>query len=154
MIVLFRITRTKYAKDLSGVGARLSGARWNYKGTPIVYTAQSRSLAALEALVHMSQSDFLSKRKLVTIEIPKTITTETITVSDLPSNWRTHPPPFKLADIGTKWAVEKESLLLRVPSAVVDGEFNVLINPLHPDIGAVKVAKIEDFVFDSRLQPR
>lgn len=152
MIVLFRITRTKYAKDLSGEGARLAGQRWNYKGTPLVYTAQSRSLAALEALVHMSQSEFLLRRKIVTIEIPKTIAPKTINVSDLPLNWRSYPPPFKLADIGTKWAVEKESLLLRVPSAVVDGEFNVLINPLHRDIGAVRIAKIEDFVFDSRLK--
>lgn len=154
MIVLFRITRAKHAQDLSGEGARLSGARWNFKGTPVVYTAQSRSLVALEALVHMSQSDFLLKRKLVTIEISKTVATRTIKVSDLPSNWRTHPPPFKLAEIGTKWVAEKESLLLRVPSAVVDGEFNVLINPLHPDIAAVKITRIEDFVFDSRLQPR
>lgn len=152
MMLLYRISRTKFAKDLSGDGARLAGGRWNHKGTPVIYTAESRSLAALEALVHMSQADFLVRRKVVTIEVPKSIIPKTIRTSELPEDWRRYPPSFKLADLGTEWAVEKKSLLLRVPSAVVPEEFNILINPIHPDINLVKIGKIEDFVFDNRLQ--
>jgi RES domain-containing protein len=151
--VLYRIARTKYAKDLSGEGARLAGGRWNYKGTSLIYAAESRSLACLEALVHMSQAEFLIKRKIVLIEIPKTITPQTIEKSDLPRNWRQYPPSFKLADIGTQWAVSMKSLLLQVPSAVIPYEFNMLINPAHPDMKHVKIAKIEDFQFDKRLDP-
>jgi RES domain-containing protein len=151
--VLYRVSRAKYAKDLSGEGARLAGGRWNYKGTPVIYTAESRSLAALEAVVHMSQADFLIRRKIVLIEIPETLVPKTIEIADLPKGWRKYPPSFKLADIGTKWAVGMKSLLLRVPSAVVPGEFNVLINPAHPDMKSVKIARIEDFVFDDRLNP-
>jgi len=153
MRVLYRISRTKYAKDLSGEGARLAGGRWNHKGTPMIYTAASRSLAALEALVHMSQADFLIKRKIVLIEIPETIVPQTIDKSALPKNWRRYPPPFKLADIGTQWAVSMKNLLLQVPSAVVPDEFNILINPAHPDMKHVTVAEIEDFNFDKRLDP-
>jgi RES domain-containing protein len=153
MRVLYRISRTKYARDLSGLGARLAGGRWNHKGTPIIYTAASRSLAALEALVHMSQADFLVKRKIVLIEIPGAIVPEAIDKSGLPKNWRKYPPSFKLADIGTQWALSMKSLLLQVPSAVVPDEFNILINPAHPDIKAVRIAKIEDFEFDKRLTP-
>lgn len=153
MRVLYRIARTKYAKDLSGEGARLAGGRWNYKGTPLIYAAESRSLACLEALVHMSQAEFLIKRKIVLIEIPKTITPQTIEKSDLPRNWRQYPPSFKLADIGTQWAVSMKSLLLQVPSAVIPYEFNMLINPAHPDMKHVKITKIEDFQFDKRLDP-
>lgn len=152
MIVVYRIARSKFAKDLSGEGARLAGGRWNHKGTPVIYAAESRSLAALEALVHMSQAEFLIKRKVVTIEIPKSIIPKTIKTSDLPEAWRRYPPFFKLADIGTEWAVEKKDLLLRVPSAVVPEEFNILINPLHPDIKLVKISQVEDFVYDNRLQ--
>ena len=151
-MLLYRIARTKFAKDLSGEGARLAGGRWNHKGTPLIYTAESRSLAALEALVHMSQAEFLIKRKVVTIEISKSVIPKAIRASELPENWRKYPPSFKLADLGTEWAVEKKSLLLRVPSAVVPDEFYILINPIHPDINLVKIGKIEDFVFDNRLQ--
>ena len=153
MRVLYRIARTKHAGDLSGEGARLAGGRWNQKGTPIIYAAESRSLACLEALVHMSQAEFLIQRKIVLIEIPKTITPQTIEKSDLPRNWRQYPPSFKLADIGTQWAVSMKSLLLQVPSAVIPYEFNMLINPAHPDMKHVKIAKIEDFQFDKRLDP-
>ncbi len=153
MRVLYRISRTKYAKDLSGEGARLAGGRWNHKGTPMIYSAASRSLAALEALVHMSQSDFLIKRKIVLIEIPKTIVPQTIDEFALPKNWRRYPPSFKLADIGTQWTVSMKNLLLQVPSAVVPDEFNILINPAHPDMKYVTVTEIEDFKFDKRLDP-
>ena len=153
MRVLFRIARTKHAMDLSGEGARLAGGRWNYKGTPLIYTASSRSLACLEALVHMSQADFLITRKIVLLELPRTIAPQTIDRSRLPGNWRQYPPSFKLADIGTQWAVSMKSLLLQVPSAVVPDEFNMLVNPAHPDMKHVKITRIEDFLFDKRLDP-
>lgn len=153
MRVLYRIARTKYAKDLSGEGARLAGGRWNHKGTPIIYASGSRSLACLEALVHMSQAEFLIKRKIVLIEIPKTVVPQIIDKSSLPRNWRQYPPFFKLADIGTQWAASMKSLLLQVPSAVVPDEFNMLINPAHPDMKHVTITKIEDFQFDKRLDP-
>ncbi|MCI0493899.1 RES family NAD+ phosphorylase, partial [candidate division KSB1 bacterium] len=39
--------------DLTGTGARQYGGRWNHKGTGIIYTSESRSLAILEYLVHV-----------------------------------------------------------------------------------------------------
>ncbi len=152
MMMLYRVSRVKYAKDLSGEGARLAGGRWNYKGTPIIYTAESRSLAALEALVHMTNAEFLLSRKIVSISIPKSIVPRVIDIADLPKNWRRYPPSFKLAAIGTQWATDKKSLLLRVPSAVMPDEFNVLINPLHPEIKHVKIHTIDNFMFDKRLE--
>ncbi|MBM2839324.1 MAG: family phosphorylase, partial [Deltaproteobacteria bacterium] len=49
---LFRIAKTKYINDLSGNGARVYGGRWNEKGVAVIYTSESRALAALEFLVH------------------------------------------------------------------------------------------------------
>ena len=72
--------------------------------------------------------------------------------SQLPRDWRNYPAPFELARIGTEWALSLESLLLRVPSAVIQHEFNILINPMHPDLRSVTVIEREPFRYDERLQ--
>ncbi len=153
MRVLYRITPAKFAKDLTGVGARIAGGRWNHKGTSVIYTATSRSLATVEALVHLSQPEFLVDRKIVSIEIPKTIVPQVVDSNDLPKNWRKYPAPHKLADVGTRWVVSMKSLLLQVPSAVIKDEFNMLINPAHPDMKFAKISKIEVFTLDKRFEP-
>jgi RES domain-containing protein len=43
------------------------------------------------------------------------------------------------------------SVALRVPSIVVDGEFNYLLNPLHPDFAQLKIGEPRRFSFDPRL---
>ncbi len=151
MRTLYRVSRSKYAGDLSGEGARLGGGRWNHKGTPIIYTAENRSLAAMEALVHMMSPDFLRGRKMVSIGVPESIVPKDSDVGSLPTDWRKYPPSFIVASRGTNWATNGESLLLRVPSAVILHEFNVLINPAHPDMKSVKIVAVEDFVYDERL---
>jgi RES domain-containing protein len=66
-------------------------------------------------------------------------------------NWRDYPAPEQLANIGTRWLKLKSSLLLEIPSAVVEKEVNVLINPLHEDIKNASLISIEKFSFDPRL---
>lgn len=151
MRILYRVSRAKYARDLSGEGARLGGGRWNLKGTAMIYTAENRSLAAMEALVHMMSPDFLLGRKMVSIGVTKSIVPKEIDRASLPADWRKYPPSFIVASLGTNWVTNGESLLLRVPSAVIPHEFNVLINPTHPDMKSVKVVAVEDFVYDERL---
>ncbi len=152
MIRLYRICATEHINDLSGTGARIYGGRWNHVGYPMVYSSSSRSLAALEFLVHVPMA--LAPENLSIAEIIITednIKKELITVNELPADWRDYPAPEQLADIGTKWIKSKSSLLLNIPSAVVDKEINTLINPLHPDIKCVILDNIEKFRFSSRL---
>ncbi|NKE70187.1 RES family NAD+ phosphorylase [Candidatus Manganitrophus noduliformans] len=148
---VYRIALAKHAHDLSGKGARLTGGRWNAKDTAVIYTSESRSLAAMEYLVHVSLTNIPPEIKIVTIGIPETIVPKQIDPSDLPKDWRKSPAPFLLGDIGTQWALGMESLLLRVPSAVVMHEFNILINPIHPDMKSVKILDVESFIYDERL---
>lgn len=148
---VYRIALAKHARDLSGKGARLTGGRWNAKDTEVIYTSESRSLAAMEYLVHVSLTDIPTETKIVSIDIPDTSIPKQIDPSDLPTDWRKNPAPFLLADIGTKWVLSKESLLLRVPSAVIIHEFNILINPMHPDMKSVNIVEVESFVYDERL---
>jgi RES domain-containing protein len=151
MMLLYRIAKAKYINDLSGIGSRLYGGRWNHKDTAILYTSESRSLATVEFLVHVPISLAPNNLKIAPIEIPDSIVPIEISTKELPPDWKEYPAPFKLANIGTEWAVSNESLLLRVPSAVVDHEFNILINPSHPDMHLLKISNVEDFLIDKRL---
>lgn len=148
----WRISPPEYARDLSGEGARLFGARWNREGTAVIYTSESRSLATLETLVHMTYPELPRGWKIVSIGVPKSIVPKEIKISSLPPDWHHHLAPPLLAEIGTKWAVSMESLLLRVPSAVEKHEFNIIINPQHPGIKFVNIIEVEDYVFDDRLR--
>ena len=43
------------------------------------------------------------------------------------------------------------SAVLRVPSVIVPEEYNVLINPLHPDSKAITAVKTRKWLYDPRL---
>ncbi|MDL1975791.1 MAG: RES family NAD+ phosphorylase [Deltaproteobacteria bacterium] len=151
MIKLFRISASEHINDITGTGARIYGGRWNHTGYPVVYSSGSRSLAALEFLVHVPMALAPENLSIVEINIQENIERKSINESRLPSNWRDYPAPEQLANIGTNWIKSKSSLLLDIPSAVVEKEVNTLINPLHPDIKFVDLTNIENFSFDSRL---
>ena len=130
----------------------LHGGRWNHKNIPVIYAAESRSLAALEFLVHVSLFSILpNSLSIACLGIPDDISAERISLNDLPKNWRDYPAPSKLADLGSEWAMAIRSLLLRVPSVVVVDEFNMLINPKHPEMKRVTISLVESFTFDRRL---
>jgi len=148
---VYRIAKKKYIRDLSGIGARLYGGRWNRKGICLVYTSESRALALVEFLVNVPFSILPSKLYIATVEIDDQIRPMEIPLGDLPKNWRKFPAPSELAEIGSKWAVSNESVALRVPSAVVPHEFNILLNPSHPDIRHVAITTVEGLEMDKRL---
>ena len=97
----------------------------------LLNTSPSRALATVEYLVHVPLGRVPKNLSIATIAVPDDASTETITEEMLPSNWRQHPAPVEIEEIGSRWVEERRSLLLRVPSAVVEGDYNVLINPAH-----------------------
>lgn len=52
---------------------------------------------------------------------------------------------------GDRWIHEAESADLLVPSAAIPGEWNVLLNPAHPDFPAIRWEKPKHFRFDLRM---
>ena len=69
----------------------------------------------------------------------------------LPPRWRRFPSPPENQAIGDLRVARGESLILRVPSAIIPAAANYLINPLHPDFRKVVVGRPERFAFDPRL---
>jgi RES domain-containing protein len=147
----YRIAKEAYISDMTGTGARIHGGRWNHKGSSVIYVSESRALATTEYLVHAPMSLLPSNLKLATIDVDKKASVKTIDIKSLPKNWRSSPAPSTLADIGNKWVYQNRSLLLRVPSVVVAGDFNALINPAHPEYKYVKIHSVVDYELDSRL---
>jgi len=150
-MLLFRIAKGIYVHDLTGSGARLYGGRWNHRGVPLIYTSESRSLATVEYLVHLALPEAPTDLWMATLEVPDGIAPEELDASSLPKNWRESPAPVALADLGTEWARSRSSLLLRVPSAVVEHEHNILINPAHDEMPRLKLANVEPCKLDDRL---
>lgn len=148
---VYRIAKTAHIRDLTGTGARLYGGRWNEKGTAIIYTSESRALATVEYLVHVSATLTPTDASIACLRIPDAIVPREASLSDLPPGWYLYPAPPGLAKIGTEWVVSGASLLLRVPSAVVEGEYNILINPAHPAMKQVMVERVLPYRFDRRF---
>jgi RES domain-containing protein len=149
-VVVWRLTLKKHAAP-DGEGARRYGGRWNKPGTPAVYTSGTLSLAALEYLVHVD-SDILPD-SLVSIKatIPDSLSIETLKASDLPSDWKEKIIPVTLQELGTSWANRAKSPVLKVPSVVIEHEWNYVLNPLHPDFPNIFWDNAIGFSFDPRL---
>jgi RES domain-containing protein len=122
-----------------GEGARLAGGRWNRKGTPIVYTSATLSLAAQELFVHLDPDEIPSGLLAISAEIPDQMQVKTLSPADLPAVWRQYPAPESLAAIGTAWAESLQTVVLGVPSSVIPQERNYLLNPRHPDFARIRI---------------
>jgi len=61
------------------------------------------------------------------------------------------PDCTEVREAGDAWIQSTKSLALRVPSANVNRESNVLINPDHPNIKDVTIIDVERLVLDQLL---
>jgi RES domain-containing protein len=150
-MVVYRISKKRFITDLSGLGAKLYGGRWNPKGVSLMYTSESRALAILEYYVHADRAFLPTDVAIASIHIPDDTSRKEILIGDLPLDWREYPASAQLAGIGEEWSKSGESLLLFIPSVVVPKERNVLINPGHSHIKEVAIIDVEDYSFDERL---
>ena len=132
---------TRNYPDIKGVGAFITGGRWNSPGIYMAYTASCGALAILEYMAHLSTlpRDML----LLVIEIPDTL--------EIDETNSTPGDPLVFRQIGDEWIKARKTAVLRVPSVLAPGQKNYLINPKHKLFKAIKIIKTEPFAFDSRL---
>lgn len=150
-MIVYRIQKSKYGADISGIGATLASGRWNLSGgQPMLYTASSRSLAILEQLAHLPSIIKPPKLALLNISIPD----DSIVVvdeSDLPYGWKEMPYKPEVQQWGMDWLKVNSSLAISVPSSISLDQ-NILVNPSHPRFREVEVqSSVNDFLIDGRL---
>jgi RES domain-containing protein len=151
-MILYRFSRREHGGDLSGKGAELYGGRWNSKGVPVLYCAESRALAVTEIIAYTPPGLIPEGYVLNIIEAPDEPGLQFAFKSDeLPDNWKRYPHGKETKALGDGALKEQKFLLIKVPSALVQGEFNYLVNPLHPEFAKVKVAEVLPFNFNERL---
>ena len=152
-ITAWRIVKFQHTKSaFDGEGARIAGGRWNKIGTPMIYTADSLALAALETVIHLPKSNLLKK---IFFHIPVRFDNDlvlSLNPADLPADWDYIPPSDSSQAIGTDWISKEKSLVLKVPSTIIHEEFNYLINPAHPDFKKLSFGSPERFNFDPRIK--
>ncbi|HKL21852.1 MAG TPA: RES family NAD+ phosphorylase [Tichowtungia sp.] len=151
MRIAWRIVKPCHVEGaFSGEGARLFGGRWNSVGTPMVYVAESRALAALELLVHLDHGTVLDDYLCIPIRFSEKLL-RALDTTQLRSDWRSHPPPRYVQILGDQWVKNQVSVVLEISSALIPGERNYLLNPRHPDFGRIEIGAPEPFEFDPRV---
>ena len=147
-MILWRISNYP---TLDGAGGLVVSGRWHSKGHPVVYCTWNPSTALLETLVHMEidSEDRPEHFQVLKIEGPDILSLEKVEPTALPKDW-----PEDIAftqSIGDRWLNEQRSLLLDVPSILVPETSNILVNPLHSEMRQLKIIRVYEHAFDTRL---
>jgi len=152
---VWRIVRSRFVQSaFSGEGTRLYPGRWNPAGVPVVYTATSLPMAALEVFVHLQPR--VEPRELVVVSAEIPVSAEEFAArkrqvqGTLPPDWYARKGEASQR-YGAQWMRSGGSFFLPVPSVVIRGEWNLLLNPEHPDARSIRVGPAEAFTFDERM---
>ena len=151
MITSWRIVKAKHvATAFNGEGARLLGGRWNSPGSPMVYTAESAALAALEMLVHLGRGAILPAYVVISCSFEPALVSH-VNRARLPEHWCSFPAPPELQLIGNEWLKAGSSTVLEVPNAIIPTESNYMLNPRHADFASIRISNSQPFAFDLRF---
>lgn len=148
---IFRISKLQYIDDFSGEGARLYGGRWNVQGDAMLYFSENISLSLLEILVHAEFGKLPPDYAFVEVEIPDESVKTIQSLAFIKPKWSAEKAIKQVQLLGSAWLQKQESLALRVPSAVLGLEHNILVNPNHKDFGSLKIINQDTIDFDPRL---
>lgn len=145
-MLLYRIAKKAFIEDLSGLSSRLYGGRWNEKGYSAIYTSSSLSLCMCETLVHCDKSVIPHNIYFAEMEIPDEL---------IPADFTEVLPPEEASIAGTKWLKSKSSVAIKVRSVILppqyEKDFNVILNPEHPDFFKLTIKTVVECPFDLRL---
>lgn len=148
-MIVYRITLAIYSTKLVASG---NPARWNSRDVKMIYTAESRALACLENIVHRNSKGLQRNFRVLQISIPDSILIEEIKEADMGKDWKEFYKMPLTQSLGDKWIQDGKSAVLKVPSAVVAGDSNYLLNPSHKDYPSIKLLSTQPFEFDERIK--
>lgn len=147
-MIVYRIAKEEYSTLLKASGY---AARWNHKGSFVIYAAESRSLACLENLVHRSGEGNNALYKVILIQVPDNLKIHRIEEGNLKQGWQSIENYKYCQDIGADWFSSGSTAVLKVPSVLIKNEFNFVFNVNHHDFKKIKLTGTEDFIFDPRF---
>ncbi|AWV99141.1 RES family NAD+ phosphorylase [Arcticibacterium luteifluviistationis] len=150
-MIVYRLASGPYKDDISGTGARLFGGRWNSKGMQVLYTSSSIALCTVEIAVRTPLHSLPMDYFLIKVYIPDDLAIYQIPNEVLPQKWDVLPHGDFTQKLGDSFLKKGNYLIMKTPSACVEGDFNYLVNPFHPDFDKVKIIETKKFEFDSRL---
>jgi len=152
-MVIYRITKQRYKNILSGKGAEIYGGRWNSIGTPALYTSENRALSVLELLVHTPKGILPPKYTILTLNVPAKFEDQIISIprNKLPKNWNALQPEVESMEIGDKYFTEFKTLGIIVPSTIIKGENNIILNPIHVSFNEITITTKLEVELDERL---
>ena len=150
-MLVYRISNHKRIRDLQGTGGLYVAGRWHQKGTQILYTSSSISLAKLEVLAN-SVGKTPRTMALLTLKFPDDAPVRDVQESQLPKGWHHYPYPAQLSQITNQWLSDETDWVMRVPSAQSPTEYNYLFNPQHSWHEKLKIVEIQDELFDKRFR--
>ena len=148
-MIVYRVVRHMVRELLDGPGR---DGRWCSSGRKVMYTSSSVALACLENVVRRSGSGFSSDFQTIFYEIHDNIKIEEVPVKTLNESWRLRNSFSYCQAIGNKWFDKKDSLVLKVPSAIIPGEFNFVIKATSPEIGRIQIKSNKPFIPDERIE--
>jgi RES domain-containing protein len=139
---LWRLYRRAHGPGLDGAGGRHTAGRWHRQGTPVVYFGANAAIVVLEKLAHLNPDALPDDLMLARFE--GALSLENAQPADLGNIEETR-------ELGKQWLTRASSCVLRVPSVIVPEEHNLVLNPLHPEVGHMALARERPFEFDGRL---
>lgn len=148
-MIAFRISDSR-RPIFDGTGARLRGGRWNSPGVAVIYAAQTYAGALLEVLVHQNLGRVPRTHAFIRIDVPNDVDFEQVDFEV----WRDEAGrnPNWSRKYGDAWLQESRTVVLLVPSAVLQGrEHNILINPAHPHFDLLAAIEAQPVEWDARL---
>ena len=98
---------------------------------------------------NLDSADLLEKYVLLAADFDRSLV-KVVDASNLPRNWRADPPPAQVRSVGDEWVLGGSSAVLQVPSVLVPGENNFLLNPGHHDLARIRFGSPLAFRFDAR----
>jgi RES domain-containing protein len=136
--------------DLRGAGGLRANGRWHSRGLRIVYLSDSSPGTLLEVLVHL---------EIDVEDIPEGFSLLQVEASDEVAIAEIEPPSGKVwkqdvaltRRMGDAWLVEGKTALARVPSSIIGGSWNFLLNPVHADAKKIQIKQVIRERFDPRL---
>lgn len=141
---LYRICQLEYLENFDGYGASYgNGGRWNRAGIPVLYFAESASVAMLEMANYLPSPRLIpATYRLGIYEIAQDTPMKRLLVEKLPADWNSFPHPQWTQRKGTEWLIHGKESVLAVPSVAVPGglENIVLVSP--PRIAATRIRLI------------